>query len=102
MTKEKIKTIKKKINSKIKNKKKYYAMYDYQTNQYLNVGMNETNKKQFIDDVWDWWINGAGLDDEDYHVMKFWNSKQKKSWLENSELRIDVQLTKFDERDGDW
>jgi len=69
-------------------KGKKYAVYDEQTNRYMETGRN-VPLNQSIEEIWDYWEGGADLSQEDYDEMQKWSLKQKKEWLEGTGFRFD-------------
>lgn len=83
-----------------KSAKTYYAIYDEQLNKYIPVGYNTTSLREAIEDLWDYWEESSDSSEEDLKIMKKWNLKQKKGWLEGMEFKFEKRNKKFEEIDN--
>lgn len=81
----------------MKKKKGYWSVYDLQTNRNLATGMNSPTLKEAVEDVWEWWIGGSDLEDEDREKMEKWSLKEKKNWLEGQEFKFEKSSKKLEE-----
>lgn len=77
-------------------KKKYYAIFDLETNEYKHSGFNARSRKDAIEDLWSWWLD-ANDEFDDAEVRKI--AKDKELWFQRMGFRIDEQDEPFE---GNW
>ena len=78
-----------------------FSIYDEQLVKYLHTGRNSKTLNEAIEDCWDYWISGCGMDEDDIKTMEKFNLKEKHEWLECTGFRFDEHEEKIDE-DEDW
>lgn len=64
-------------------KKEYWYVYDLETRQYLHSGRRVPTLKRAINEVWSLWFNTTELEERDLKMIKKWDLKTKKKWLES-------------------
>jgi len=76
----------------VKRKGVYWAVYDEQTNQYLETGKNSKTLKQAVDELWDW--TSESFEEADKKKVGKWTTAKKREWLESTQGFTFEKMTK--------